>query len=60
MVKCEAHTSRTDKIAIGNCKADEMAKVAAVVRESVMEPHMYIFWIPYDETLAKLATGKCI
>lgn len=42
VVKREAHTSRTDKIAIGNRKADKMAKAAALVRESVREPHVHI------------------
>ena len=42
VVKCDAHTSRTDKIAIGNRRAEEMAKAAALVRESVREPHAHM------------------
>jgi hypothetical protein len=40
--KCEAHTSRTDKIAISHRKADKMAKAAGSLRESVREPYVYI------------------
>ena len=42
MVKCDPHTSRTDQISIGNHKAEGMAEVAALVRESVRGPHVNI------------------
>jgi hypothetical protein len=41
-MKCEAHISRTDKIAIGNRRADKIAKAAVLVRESVREPYVNI------------------
>lgn len=42
VVKCEANSSSSDKIAIGNRQADKEAKATALVREGDKEPHANI------------------